>query len=46
MEETGGPEENQWHVANHWETLSSTPHLSGIWTDNVSGDMHWLHRLL
>jgi hypothetical protein len=24
--------------------VSSTPRLRGIWTHNVIGDMHWLHR--
>jgi hypothetical protein len=38
--------ENHQPVASHWETLSynvvsSTPDLSRIQTDNVSGDMHW-----
>jgi hypothetical protein len=51
MEETGRPGENHRPVACYWQTLShnavsSTPHLNGIWTYNVSGDWHWLHRLL
>ena len=45
VEEIGIFGENHWPVASHWQTLShnvvpSTPHLSGIRTDNVSGDRH------
>jgi hypothetical protein len=41
MEETGVPGENHRPVTSHWQTLShivvsSTPHLSGIWTHNFS----------
>ena len=46
-EETRVPGKNHRPPASHWHTLShnvilSTPHLSGIRTHNVSGDMHWL----
>jgi hypothetical protein len=37
VEETGGPGENHWPIASHWQTLShnvvsSTPRLSGVRT--------------
>ena len=44
------PGENHWIVASHWQTLSShsvvlsTPCLSGVQTQIVGSDMHWLHR--
>ena len=43
--ETGVQGENHWPVASHWRTLShnvasSTPRLSGIRTQNFSGDRH------
>jgi len=49
VEETGVPGENHQPVTSHWQTLShnvasSTPHLSEVWTHNVSGDRPWLHR--
>ena len=49
VEETGVPWENHRPATSHWQTLShivvlSTPHLSGVWIHNVSGDRHWLHR--
>jgi hypothetical protein len=48
-EETGVPRENHRPVASHWQALShnvvsSAPPLSRVWTHNVSGDRHWLHR--
>ena len=49
VEEIGWPGENHWPDASHWQTwshnvVSSTPHLSGIRTHNLSGDSHRLHR--
>ena len=49
VEETGVPEENHQPVANHRQTVSHnvvmcTPCLSEIWTHNINGDRHWLHR--
>ena len=45
VEETRVPGENHRPVRRHWETLShnvisSTPHLSGIRTLNVSSDRY------
>ena len=45
IEETRVPGENHRPATSHWQTLShnvvsSTPHLSGIETCNVSGDRH------
>jgi hypothetical protein len=49
VEETRVPRENHWPVPSHWQTLlsnvvSSTPRLSRIWTHNIRGDRHLLHR--
>ena len=49
MEETGVPGENHWLAESHWQTLSqnvvlSTPQMSRIQIENVSGDGHGLHR--
>ena len=45
VEETRVPGENQSTAISHWQTLSynvasSTPHMSGIRTHNVSCDRH------
>ena len=47
VEDTGVPGENYLPATNHWQTLShnvvsNTRRLSGIWTNNDSGDRHWL----
>jgi hypothetical protein len=49
VKETEVHGENHRPVASHCQTLahkvvSSTHCLSGIWTHNVNGDQHWLHR--
>ena len=43
--------ENHRPAASHWQTLShnvvsSTPHLSGIWSHNISDDRHRLHMIM
>jgi len=47
VEETGGPCENHWPVASHWQSLShNVVHLAliEIRTHNIRDDRHWLHR--
>jgi hypothetical protein len=48
VEETEVPRKKQ-PAVSHWQTLAnnvvlSTPRPSKIWTQNISGDRHWLHR--
>ena len=48
VEETRVPGEDHRPAASHRQTLShnvvsSTPHMSGIQTHNVSGDRHYLN---
>jgi hypothetical protein len=43
------PEKNHRPAASHSQTLSqnvvsSTPHLSEVWTHDVKSNGHWLHR--
>ena len=40
VEETGVTGENHRPATGHWQ--KSAPHLSGIRTHNVSGDMHFV----
>jgi hypothetical protein len=37
------PAASNWQNVSH-DVESSTPHLSGVQTHNVSGDRHWLQR--
>jgi hypothetical protein len=49
VEETGGPGENHWSVASHWQTLShNVVHLAlvEIWTHNISGYRHWMVKFI
>ena len=49
VEGTGVTGENHWPAASNCQTwshnvVSSTHRLSGIWTRNICGDRHWIHR--
>ena len=49
VEESRVPGDNHRPATSHWQTLSDNVVLStmsGIRTDNVSVDRHWLHRQL
>jgi hypothetical protein len=44
--EAGGPGENHWPIASHWQTLShNVVHLAliEIPTHSISGDRYWSH---
>jgi len=49
VEESRVPRDNHRPATSHWQTLSHNVVLStmsGIRTDNVSVDRHWLYRQL